>query len=526
MSIDIDYALLSDPSSPFAQALIDTLNAALNSSARPSFLGPVTVAALDFGDAAPDVEIRDVRDLWRAFEEGDEDEDGDEDEVAGGGAYGDVDDGGAGEGEGTTLVDDLDERYVARLGGAHRRAGPGASVGAQSMSMRSNSGSTSGALGMKALVSSARGREPDRPTPVPYAASHVHTAGIGAGRHDARERERERDDDALSVLSAAQSVRSFRSVQAVGIGLHPSLSAASAAGLISPRLLTGSASQPLSLAALAHPGLGLNSHASAHAHGHGSRRALDVPAPAPAPASAAAALARARAHRDARSISYPLRRPDQHTRTHSRLPSPPKATASPPPSPPARPAGLPARESGLPSVQMHVHLSHAANLRLTILTSLQVNYPSKLFMALPLKLSVTGLTLDADLIVAYSGARHRLYISVADDDVPLSTRSSAAGLQSPTTSYASSAGGVFGGGGAGGVGAGGGVGAAGGGGGGGGPIPVGQRIIPHLHIESEIGHADAHVLRNVGKVERFIADVLRKTVVDELVWPNFYTVAL
>jgi distribution and morphology protein 12 len=55
---------------------------------------------------------------------------------------------------------------------------------------------------------------------------------------------------------------------------------------------------------------------------------------------------------------------------------------------------------------------------------------------------------------------------------------------------------------------------------------IGQRILPELHIESEIGHADAHVLRNVGKVERFIADAVRKVLVDELVFPNFHTIAL
>jgi distribution and morphology protein 12 len=58
------------------------------------------------------------------------------------------------------------------------------------------------------------------------------------------------------------------------------------------------------------------------------------------------------------------------------------------------------------------------------------------------------------------------------------------------------------------------------------PTDIGHKILPNLHIETEIGHADVHVLRNVGKVERFIADVVRKMVVEELVWPNYYTVAM
>jgi len=114
-------------------------------------------------------------------------------------------------------------------------------------------------------------------------------------------------------------------------------------------------------------------------------------------------------------------------------------------------------------------------------------------MSLPLKLSITGLTLTGDVILAYSGDRHRVHLCVLDEGDD---------------------------------GTGGGGGGAGAGAGAGGVSGVGQRLLPNLQIESEIGHSDAHVLRNVGKVERFIADVVRKTLVDELVFPNFHTIAL
>ena len=58
------------------------------------------------------------------------------------------------------------------------------------------------------------------------------------------------------------------------------------------------------------------------------------------------------------------------------------------------------------------------------------------------------------------------------------------------------------------------------------PLPVGQRLLPSIFIESEIGKADNHVLRNVTRVERFIQDVIRKTIEDELVFPNFHTLIL
>lgn len=131
-----------------------------------------------------------------------------------------------------------------------------------------------------------------------------------------------------------------------------------------------------------------------------------------------------------------------------------------------------------------MRIEHKADISLTLNTSLQVNYPSTLFMSLPLRLVITGMTLATDAVVAYSGQKHRVYVTLVDtDDTP-----------SPAGTPAWAA--------------------------------VGQRILPELHIESEIGSADAHVLRNVGKVERFIVDVVRKTLVSELVFPNFQTIAL
>jgi distribution and morphology protein 12 len=144
---------------------------------------------------------------------------------------------------------------------------------------------------------------------------------------------------------------------------------------------------------------------------------------------------------------------------------------------------------------MHLRVEHAADLSLTLFTSLQVNYPSALFMSLPLKLVITGLTLAADVVIAYSSRKNRVHITIVDtgDDGTSAEKHD----HNAPYGYGHHQ-----------------------------PVTPGQRILPHLHIESEIGHADAHVLRNVGKVERFIVDVVRKTLVDELVFPNFHTIAL
>jgi distribution and morphology protein 12 len=57
------------------------------------------------------------------------------------------------------------------------------------------------------------------------------------------------------------------------------------------------------------------------------------------------------------------------------------------------------------------------------------------------------------------------------------------------------------------------------------PLPIGQRVVPGIYIESEIGKADKHVLKNVTRVEEFIQDVIGRSIV-ELVFPNFHTLIL
>lgn len=138
-----------------------------------------------------------------------------------------------------------------------------------------------------------------------------------------------------------------------------------------------------------------------------------------------------------------------------------------------------------------------------------------MFMSLPIKLSVTGLVFNGEVVVAYEGERRRIHLCVVDEldpygplagerqkrDTPSSTGTPAeqeddiAG-HTPVNPKPSK------------------------------PLPIGQRLLPNIFIESEIGQADKHVLKNVTRVERFIQDVIRKTVEEELVFPNFHTLVL
>jgi len=136
---------------------------------------------------------------------------------------------------------------------------------------------------------------------------------------------------------------------------------------------------------------------------------------------------------------------------------------------------------------------------------LLINYPSPSFMSLPIKLSVTGLVFNGEVALAYEGSRGRVHVCILDELDPYGPACRRERSQSSTPpDMDDDTGGKRE----------------------GKPLPVGQRLLPSILIESEIGQADKHVLKNVTRVERFIQDVIRKTVEEELVFPNFHTLVM
>ncbi|KIJ69210.1 hypothetical protein HYDPIDRAFT_79982 [Hydnomerulius pinastri MD-312] len=169
------------------------------------------------------------------------------------------------------------------------------------------------------------------------------------------------------------------------------------------------------------------------------------------------------------------------------------------------PPQQPEQQQSRPDLQLHLHLNWHSNLRLTLTTSLLINYPSPSFMSLPIKLSVTGLVFNGEVAIACEGSRGRIHICVLDELDPYGPACRRERSQSGTPpDIDDDTGGKRE----------------------GKPLPVGQRLLPNILIESEIGQADKHVLKNVTRVERFIQDVIRKTVEEELVFPNFHTLIM
>jgi distribution and morphology protein 12 len=159
-------------------------------------------------------------------------------------------------------------------------------------------------------------------------------------------------------------------------------------------------------------------------------------------------------------------------------PSFPPSTACPPsPSPSSSLNAAPPSSSSSPSLQLHLQVTYAGNLSLSLSTSLQINYPAPLFMSLPLKLSLTSLAFGGTFVVAFEGDRRRVHLCVLDPvDEGIGRESSRR-----TT--------------------------------------AGERLLREVVVESEVGQVDKHVLMNVGKVEKFVLEVVRGALENELVFP-------
>ncbi|KAG2363394.1 hypothetical protein BDR07DRAFT_1404210 [Suillus spraguei] len=179
--------------------------------------------------------------------------------------------------------------------------------------------------------------------------------------------------------------------------------------------------------------------------------------------------------------------------------TPDKSSFSPP-----NPQPVPTPPPDNPDLQLHLYLNWHSNLRLTLTTSLLINYPSPSFMSLPIKLSVTGLVFTGEVAVAYEGSRGRVHLCILDELDPYGPACKRTRSQTSTPPEMDEDSGKRD----------------------GKPLPIGQRLLPSILIESEIGQADKHVLKNVTRVERFIQDVIRNTVEEELVFPNFHTLII
>lgn len=147
-------------------------------------------------------------------------------------------------------------------------------------------------------------------------------------------------------------------------------------------------------------------------------------------------------------------------------------------------ANIPSARSGRENdIQLYLQISYKGDIKVGVETTLLVNYPSPNFVSLPLKLTITGLEISSIAALAYIDRKiHFSFICDLDAD--------------------------------------------------GNPVTISGHdrveIIKDIKIESEIGDQEGNgpVLRNVGKIERFLLERLRHLARDELAWPGWITLEI
>jgi mitochondrial distribution and morphology protein 12 len=147
-------------------------------------------------------------------------------------------------------------------------------------------------------------------------------------------------------------------------------------------------------------------------------------------------------------------------------------------------------------VQVIAHVKYSGDLTMTLTAEIHMDYPMDNFVGIPLRLNVTGISFDGVAIIAHIKRRaHFCFLSPedaeavlnAEDNIPLEL-----GLRANSDSTEGHT--------------------AGG-------------LLQHIKVESEIGQQEngKQVLKNVGKVEKFILEQVRRIFEEELVYPSFWT---
>jgi distribution and morphology protein 12 len=157
------------------------------------------------------------------------------------------------------------------------------------------------------------------------------------------------------------------------------------------------------------------------------------------------------------------------------------------------------RERRPEDFQILCHARYAGDVRLSLTAEILLDYPMPSFVGLPLKLNVTGITFDGVAVVAYIRKRiHFCFLSPEDADALLGSEGHYQNGQQTSEDGRPRSGGD-------------------------------QKrqggLLQEIRVESEIGRKEdgKQVLKNVGKVERFVLAQVRRIFEEELVYPSFWT---
>ena len=169
------------------------------------------------------------------------------------------------------------------------------------------------------------------------------------------------------------------------------------------------------------------------------------------------------------------------------------------------------REPRVEDMQAVFRIKYSGDIKLMLTAEILLDYPMPSFVGIPVKLNITGLSFDGVGVVAYIRKRvHFCFLSpddaltaIGDDDdddndEPEGSNGAEEGVKSNTTTpknKKASKGGRMGG------------------------------LLQEIKVESEIGQREGmkQSLKNVGKVERFVLEQVRRIFEEEFVYPSFWT---
>lgn len=145
------------------------------------------------------------------------------------------------------------------------------------------------------------------------------------------------------------------------------------------------------------------------------------------------------------------------------------------------------REPRVEDLQTVFRVRYSGDVKLSLTAEILLDYPMPSFAGIPVKLNITGLSFDGVAVLAYIRKRaHFCFLSPED-------AYTAIGAEGPEDSHSSG-------------------------------MKMGG-LLHEIKVESEIGQRGngKQVLKNVGKVEKFVLEQVRRIFEDEFVYPSFWT---
>ncbi|KAK5663588.1 hypothetical protein OQA88_4019 [Cercophora sp. LCS_1] len=156
------------------------------------------------------------------------------------------------------------------------------------------------------------------------------------------------------------------------------------------------------------------------------------------------------------------------------------------------------RERKLEDMQAVFHIKYAGDVKLLLTADILLDYPMPSFVGIPLRLSITGVTFDGVGVLAK--IRKRVHFCFLSPEDALAAIGGEENVESPREGPSRQPSGTK-------------------------PGPKTGSLLQEIKVESEIGQRESgkQSLKNVGKVERFVLEQVRRIFEEEFVYPSFWT---